>query len=137
MKQAADSSVVIAAVIADHAAHEAADLALSRTSFTIAHAALEAYSVLTRLPPPLRLDGPQASAILDARLPTRWVTLGVEAHRAAGGRLAAAGVSGGATYDGLIALSAAENEIELLSLDRRAVRTYRTLGLRFRLLDAG
>jgi predicted nucleic acid-binding protein len=44
------------------------------------------------------------------------------------------GVSGGAVYDGLIALTAAHYEAELLTLDRRAERTYRRCGVRYRLL---
>jgi predicted nucleic acid-binding protein len=134
MKQAVDSSVAIAAVIADHEAHELCDEALSGSTLTIAHVATETYSVLTRLPHPLRLDGPRAAEILSARLPENWVTLNVRAHRSAAARLGSAGVSGGATYDGLIALSALEHEIELLSRDLRAARTYRALGIRFRLL---
>jgi predicted nucleic acid-binding protein len=51
------------------------------------------------------------------------VTLDADAHAAASGRLAAAHVSGGATYDGLIALTVLEHDLELLSLDRRAART--------------
>jgi predicted nucleic acid-binding protein len=48
--------------------------------------------------------------------------------------LAAVRVSGGATYDGLIALTALDHDLELLSRDLRAARTYRALGVRFRLL---
>jgi predicted nucleic acid-binding protein len=50
------------------------------------------------------------------------------------GRLAAAGVSGGATYDGLIALTALEHDLELLTRDGRAERTYRALDVPHRLL---
>ena len=49
-------------------------------------------------------------------------------------RLAAAGIGGGATYDGLIALTAIEHDLELLSRDRRAARTYGALGARFQLI---
>lgn len=62
------------------------------------------------------------------------VTLGASEHACAPKRLAVAGVSGGATYDGLIALTAIEHDLELLSRDRRAARTYRALGARFRLI---
>jgi predicted nucleic acid-binding protein len=44
------------------------------------------------------------------------------------------GVSGGAVYDALIALTAAEHEAELLSLDGRAEATYRRCGANYRLL---
>jgi predicted nucleic acid-binding protein len=64
------------------------------------------------------------------------VTLDANAHAESPGSLAAAQVSGGATYDALIALKALEHDLELLSRDRRAVRTYTALGIRFRLLTA-
>jgi predicted nucleic acid-binding protein len=62
------------------------------------------------------------------------VALDADAHARAPERLAAAHVSGGATCDGLIALTALEHDLELLSRDRRAARTYSALGIRFQLL---
>jgi predicted nucleic acid-binding protein len=132
--QSVDSSVAIAAILADHAAHDHAEDALRASAKTIAHVATETYSVLTRLPPPLRLDGAAAARIVGARLPSTHVVLDAAAHAMAPSRLAAARVSGSATYDGLIALTALEHDLELLSLDHRAARTYRALGVRFRLL---
>lgn len=44
------------------------------------------------------------------------------------------GVSGGAVYDALIALTAAEHGAELLTRDRRAEETYRRCGAKYRLL---
>jgi len=133
---AADSSVAIAAILADHEAHEEAEDALIRSSSTITHVASETYSVLTRLPAPLRLDATAAARIIALRLPPVHVTLAADAHAAAPATLAAASVSGGATYDGLIALTALEHDLELLSRDRRAARAYRALGVRFALLGA-
>ena len=46
--------------------------------------------------------------------------------------LAAAGVLGGATYDGLVALEARAHGRTLLTLDQRAQVTYQRLGLPFR-----
>jgi predicted nucleic acid-binding protein len=131
-----DSSIAIAAILADHEAHELAEEALSQSATTIAHVATETYSVLTRLPPPLRLDATRAAAIVAARLPSPCVTLDANSHARSPDRLAAAQVSGGATYDGLIALTAMEHDLELLSADRRAARTYSALGVRFQLLTA-
>jgi hypothetical protein len=45
------------------------------------------------------------------------------------------GITGGAVYDGLVAMSAAAHGATLLTLDRRAVPTYRRSGVRHRLLD--
>lgn len=136
MTQAVDSSIAIAAILADHEAHDLAEDALSRSARTIAHVATETYSVLTRLPAPLRLDAARAAAIIDARLPRARVTLEAAGHHSVPARLAAASVSGGATYDGFIGLTALEHDLELLSRDRRAARAYTSLGVRFQLLTA-
>jgi predicted nucleic acid-binding protein len=129
--QAADSSVTIPALSKDHPAHEPAAEALAGCKTTIAHVALETYSVLTRLPPPHQADAPTTVKAIKERLPARYATLDATAHASAPARLAAAGISGGATYDGLIALTALEHDLELLTRDRRAGRSYRALGVRF------
>jgi predicted nucleic acid-binding protein len=134
VSRAADTSVAVAAILADHEAHDLAEDALSTCTKVIVHVAIETYSVLTRLHPPLRLDPSTAAQIVDARLPSTRVTLDGKLHAAVPATLAAAGVSGGATYDGLIALTALEHDLELLSRDRRAARTYRALGVRHQLL---
>lgn len=134
MSSAADTSVVIAAVLADHRAHEIASAALAACTSTISHVAVESYSVLTRLPPPHRADPHLAASVLSARLPRMWLALDAEGHAAAPSRLAAAGVSGGSSYDGLIALTALAHDLELLTRDRRAQRAYRSLGVRFQLV---
>ncbi|MDQ3850552.1 MAG: hypothetical protein M3296_08065 [Actinomycetota bacterium] len=46
-------------------------------------------------------------------------------------RLAGAGVVGGASYDGLVALEAHAHGRTLLTLDQRAQSTYRRLGVAF------
>jgi predicted nucleic acid-binding protein len=134
VRQTADSSVTIAAILADDADHDLAEAALKRCATTIAHVAIETYSVLTRLPPSLRLEGADAAAIISARLPSSRVALDAGTYAATPERLAAAGVVGGSTYDGLIALTALAHELELVSRDRRAARAYRALGVRFKLL---
>jgi toxin FitB len=52
-------------------------------------------------------------------------------------QFAAAGVAGGAVYDGLIASAAKEAGLLLVSCDARAAATYRALGVEFELLAAG
>jgi predicted nucleic acid-binding protein len=132
---AADTSIVLAALLADHEAHQAAAQALSACTTTIAHVALETYSVLTRLPPPHKADAVAAAAVLGARLPAVHAMLDASGYTAAPGQMAAASVSGGAAYDGLIGLTALKHNLELVSRDTRAARTYRALGVRFRLLS--
>jgi predicted nucleic acid-binding protein len=132
--RAADSSVTIAALVNDHPAHDVAADALAACERTIAHVAIETYSVLTRMPPPGRFDADTVVTALDERLPSPYVTLDASSYAKAFSRLAAAEISGGASYDGLIALSALEHDLELVSRDRRAARSYRALGVRFTLL---
>ena len=45
-----------------------------------------------------------------------------------------AGIAGGAVWDGLVALAALDAGARLLSLDRRALPTYRALGADVELL---
>jgi predicted nucleic acid-binding protein len=134
VRKAADSSVAIAALWGDHPAHKTAAEALATCQTTIAHAALETYSVLTRLPAPHRAEATTAAQALDERLPRTYATLDAASCSKAPARLAKAGVSGGATSDGLIALTALDHDLELLTRDRRAERTYRALGVPYRLL---
>jgi predicted nucleic acid-binding protein len=134
VKQAPDTSIAVAALLSDHPSHEAASEALVACEATIAHVAAETYSVLTRLPPPHRAEATTAAEALAKRLPSVHVTLDANDHANAPQRLAAAGIGGGATYDGLIALTAIEHDLELISRDRRAARTYRALGARFQLI---
>jgi predicted nucleic acid-binding protein len=136
LTRAVDTSVAIAALLADHESHDVAEGVLGLTTTTIAPVVAETYSVLTRLPAPLRLDAAQAAAIVNVRLRSPRVALDADDYASLLERFAAAGVSGGATYDGLIALTALEHGLELLSLDRRATRTYRALGVDFQLLSA-
>ncbi len=51
-------------------------------------------------------------------------------------RLHAAGISGGAVYDGLIALIVKERGERLVTFDQRAVRTYEALGIDFELIGS-
>jgi len=68
-----------------------------------AHALAEAYSVLTRLPPPNRMSGAVALAILDGSWRQReCVALDAEDCWSTLSTMAASGTIGGAVYDGLI-----------------------------------
>lgn len=82
--------------------------------------------MLTRLPPPARRTPASVSRLLTVNFPhTRF--LGVSAAAALLGRLAAIGVSGGAVYDALVGATAAEHGVPLVTRDRRAEATYRSL----------
>lgn len=121
---------MVAALSGWHEHHEAAAAALDRVFALPAHVALESYSVLTRLPGGLAVPAETASKVLAQRFPEQAMTLRGD-RGAVVAKLAAAGVVGGASYDGLVALEAAAHDAPLLTLDRRAQDTYRRLGVGF------
>jgi hypothetical protein len=127
---------VIAALSAWHELHEAAARALAPVTALPAHVVVEAYSALTRLPAGLAVPPATAASVLARRF--GGAPLGLDRRRR--GRLlatlAGAGVLGGASYDGLVALEAAAHGEELLTLDRRAHATYQRLGVEFGLIGA-
>lgn len=107
---ALDSSCMVAAVCSWHERHEAVTAEIERRLDTgaglaiPAHALLETYSVLTRLPAPHRLKPVDAWALIEANFvtPAQITTLDATGHVRLLGRLVATGTSGGRTYDALI-----------------------------------
>lgn len=98
------------------------------------HAVFETYSVLTRLPIELRLSAEQAMSVLAAAFPEDcWLDAAMT--RDLCGQLAELGIVGGAVYDALVGKAAAVNGRTLLTRDRRAERTYRSLGVKFRVVE--
>jgi hypothetical protein len=85
---AVDTSVAVAYLEAGHAAHLSCVEALGgRVAALAGHAAFESYSVLTRLPDPLRVAAADARSALDAAFPERcWLRAGGIVHRGRGGR---------------------------------------------------
>lgn len=125
---AADASVAIAAFAPWHEYQYAAQTALGPRPSIVAHAAFETYSVLTRLPEGRRAPAALVVEQLADRFSDRWLGLAPGALRLALARLEELGVSGGATYDGLIAMTAAAEGATLVTLDNRARRTYALVG---------
>lgn len=127
---------MIAALSAWHEQHEASAQALARVTALPAHVAIEAYSVLTRLPAGLAVPAAAAASVLTRRFCDPPLRLD-DAHRSSVlERLAAAGVFGGAAYDGLVALEADAHGRGLLTLDQRAQATYQRLGVPFTAIGA-
>lgn len=131
---ALDSSIVVATFGAWHEHHDVARQAATPDARLVAHSALEAYSVLTRLPRPFRVEPELAVEFLRRGFPGERFALDRAAQASAPERLCSFGVSGGAVYDGLIALTATAAGAEIVSLDRRAAGTYQRCGARVRLL---
>jgi predicted nucleic acid-binding protein len=129
-----DTSVVIAGFADWHPNFERAHAALDGDLPIAAHVALEGYSTLTRLPDPFRVSAGIASEYMEAGFAPKRLTLPDEEHDRIVGRLAERGVSGGAVYDALVALTAAHHKRILLTLDRRAESTYKRLGVGYEML---
>lgn len=132
--KAADTSLVVAAFASWHESHEAARRLLDGGLRLVEHCALEAYSVLTRLPPPHRASGGIVRDFLAARFPEPYLRLNEQAYRDFIRELPDHGVGGGAAYDALVAATAATSSVELVTCDRRALPVYERYGVRTRLV---
>lgn len=133
MSETCDTSVLVPAMLPWHERHATAIEAARSISAYPAHVLVECYSVLTRLPPPHRLSPVSAFALID-RLPWSILELPADRHLATLRQLSAAGIKGGATYDGLVAATAAAHRRVLVTLDRRALAAYDAVGAGYRML---
>ncbi len=124
-----DSSVVIAAFADWNQHHEAAIEALGDARDLVAHAELESYSVLTRLPEPFRAVPQLVAEYLRKDYPGRRMVLPESERRDLIARLAGLSIAGGAVYDAMVAVTATHHGYRLLSCDRRAAATYERLGV--------
>lgn len=122
-----DTSVAVALLVADHEHHEETFALLADRRLGLAgHAAFETFSVLTRLPPPLRRTPATVARLLAANFPeTRFLAASQAA--ALFERLDRLGIAGGAIYDALVGAVAVEHDLGLATRDRRALSSYRAL----------
>lgn len=128
--KAADTSLVVAAFASWHQTHDAARRMLDSGLRLIEHCSLEAYSVLTRLPPPHRAPGNVVRDFLALRFPEPFLRLSPAQYREFIFGLPESAVSGGAAYDALVAATAAAASAELVTCDRRALPIYERYGIR-------
>lgn len=119
---------MVAAVCAWHERHADARSGIERRlgrgeqPAIAAHALLETYAVLTRLPAPHRLAPADAWALVETNFirPATVVASSARSYTSLLGRLAKAGIGGGRSYDALIADCAAEAKVDaLLTLNPR------------------
>jgi len=124
----------VAALASWHVAHESARLVAGKAAIP-AHARIETYSVLTRMPPPHRFGSELAAALLERWFPAARTLVPAPAlsHDLVA-RCADRGVAGGAVYDALVGLTASEADLAFVTRDERAARTYRRLGIAFELV---
>ena len=125
---ALDASVIVPGLLSWHAQHGTASAELiallqgpSKVLLPL-HSLVEAYAVMTRLPPPHRLSPKDALAILEGSFGKRSILVGLDGEegwdliRELGER----SIAGGTTYDGLIAACARKGGARrLLTFNRR------------------
>jgi predicted nucleic acid-binding protein len=125
---ALDTSCMVAAVCTWHEHHLAAVAEIERRFDAgarlaiAAHALVEAYAVLTRLPAPHRLAPADAWALINANFvePASIVALSGPVHVTLLRGLAAQGIAGGRSYDAVIGACARQAKAEaLLTFNRR------------------
>jgi predicted nucleic acid-binding protein len=122
-----DTSIAVALVITDHPGHDVVFDALGARRLGLAgHAAFETYSVLTRLPPPLRRTATAAIRLLEVNFPQSRF-LSAEAASEVLSLLAPAGIAGGSVYDALVGYTAKTHGVMLATRDERARESYRAL----------
>ncbi|MGQ0733286.1 MAG: type II toxin-antitoxin system VapC family toxin [Acidobacteriota bacterium] len=95
---------------------------------------IEAFSVLTRLPPPHRAPADLVVAFLAARFPDPPLRLPARGYQALLRSLTAAGLTGGAVYDDLVAATARHAGATLLTRDQRARAVYDRLDVRYEIV---
>lgn len=130
-----DTSAAVALCVADHEQHRLVSSTLRGKSLGLSgHAAFETFSVLTRMPGEARRSPAIVSELLARNFPrTRFLSAaGSKALLATIGR---SGVAGGSVYDALVAAAAKEHRATLVTLDHRALGTYRAVGATVALLN--
>jgi predicted nucleic acid-binding protein len=132
---AADTSVVVPSLLAWHELHTRAASAVRSVRCLPAHALVESFAVLSRLPAPRALRPSMAQRLLDHAFPDEPFTLSPSSHHAVIQRLATAEVGGGRINDAVIGATAAEAGVRLLTADRRAMPTYALVGATFELVE--
>lgn len=131
---ALDTSVAVPLLVASHEAHrKVVTWAAGRQLGLSGHALPETYAVLTRLPGDARVNASDAVRLIDDNFP-RCFMLSAELAVRAHSELQQVGASGGATYDGLVALAAREHGAVLVTRDARARPTYEATGVRVEVL---
>ena len=129
-----DSSVVVAAFASWHEKHEQALATLARRPKLPSHVAIESYSVLTRLPQPNRAPARLVTEFLKYHFPEPVLSLPPSLYASLLELAADEAILGGSIYDALIAATALHSGATLVTMDRRAARTYQLVGVTYELV---
>ena len=133
---AVDSSVVVAAAVGPLSQRVAARRAIAERPHIVLHAALESYSVLTRLPGAYRMTAADARTFVREICAEEPLQLDRVAAAALLDDLSSLPITGGAVYDAMIGATAAAAGARLLTFDDRATRTYALVGAEVELLPS-
>jgi predicted nucleic acid-binding protein len=126
---AVDTSVAVPLLVAGHEHHAwVAEWARGRTLCLSGHGLAETYAVLTRLPGDARVSASDAVRLIDENFAQPLVR-SARAARTSHRECASKGVTGGATYDALVASAAREHGVPLATRDARARSTYEAVGV--------
>lgn len=134
-RQTPDTSVVVAGLSSWHTHHELALPFLTVSPAAIQHVIAEAYAVLTRLPKGRGVRPTTALQSVRSAFGPERLSLSATELELLLERLAPAEIGGGATYDAIVAETARLADADLVTLDKRASRTYETVGARYSILD--
>lgn len=124
-----DTSVAVPTLLRAHESHgDCVRFVRANRPALAGHASVETYSVITRLPIEQRIGPVDAARAMATNFPrVAWPSLEQSQHFLS--RCAANGIVGGAVYDALVASAALSTGAILVSLDRRALPTYRAMGV--------
>lgn len=132
---ALDTSTAVALVMRTHPAHSRVRAAVgARTAVLTSHSLAETYSVLTRLVGDARVAPADAARLINHEFGEPALLSEMRASSLADD-LSARGIAGGAVYDALVGLAAEENDLALLTTDRRALGTYAAVGVTVELVS--
>lgn len=121
--------MVVPSLASWHEHHAIALDAIRQVRVIPAQVLLETVSVLSRLPGGLAQPLSVITSILAESFPDDPLTLPGNGYRALLESLTHVGARGGTVYDGVVGATAHHHGATLLSLDRRAGQTYRSLDL--------
>lgn len=130
----ADASLVVPYLSPWHARHGVARRELSAVTRLPAHVIYESVSSLTRMPHGYATTVRLAVEALEAAFSGEPIFLGHEGHQALLASAARREIGGGAIYDAVIAAAAKSTDARMLTLDHRAERTYRAIGVDYELV---
>lgn len=129
-----DTSVVVAGLTEWHPDYLVSRRRLAEIAWVPAQVIAESVSVLSRLPNGSAIDTDDAIGLMRGLARGRIRQLSGARYLLTFDAVAVAGLAGGAVYDAIVGATAREHDATLLTLDRRARRTYSAVGATFELI---